>query len=31
MSTPELRAQIIEAHQSRNATKSYDPTKKIAK
>ncbi|HAZ58825.1 MAG TPA: NAD(P)H-dependent oxidoreductase [Trichococcus sp.] len=30
MSTPELRAQIIEAHQSRYATKSFDPTKKIA-
>ncbi|MFZ2316769.1 MAG: nitroreductase family protein, partial [Trichococcus flocculiformis] len=30
MSTPELRAQIIEAHQSRYATKSFDATKKIA-
>jgi hypothetical protein len=29
MSTPELRAQIIEAHQSRYATKSFDPRKKL--
>ena len=30
MSTPELRAQIIEAFQNRYATKSFDPTKKIS-
>lgn len=30
MSTPELRAQIMQAHTSRYATKSFDPTKKIA-
>lgn len=29
MSTPELRAQIMQAHTSRYATKSFDPTKKI--
>jgi len=30
MATPELRAQILEAHKNRYATKSFDPTKKIA-
>lgn len=29
MATPELRAQILEAHRKRYATKSFDPTKKI--